>query len=165
MNAIAMRPALLSGYADHQVDRPVAIPAFDGSQMLKASQIMEVIYRYQHKSNSNAGTENSRTDIGLLTGLSQVYVYVKNSQPVKMALPAFPFKSPNTKAKVLGRLPDKAEEFALAHLNGLCDAIADVYEHGAKLTIISDGIVYNGTVPFPVTRRVASHTHFFLQIS
>ncbi len=63
-----------------------------------------------------------------------------------MCLPAFPFKSPNTSTKVLGRLPDKAEEFALAHLNGLCAAIGDVYPPGAKLMIISDGLVYNGTV-------------------
>lgn len=61
-----------------------------------------------------------------------------------MCLPAFPFKSPNTQSKVLGRLPDKGEEFAMAHLNGLCLAVKDIYPPGAKLTIVSDGLVYNG---------------------
>ncbi|KMU75792.1 pyoverdine/dityrosine biosynthesis protein [Coccidioides immitis RMSCC 3703] len=105
-----------------------------------AAKIIEVIYRYQRRGGI---TEGMQSDIGLLAGLTQIYSHVKASRPVKMALPAFPFKSPNTSVKVLGRLPDKAEEFALAHLNGLCAAIQDVYSPGAELTIISDGIVYN----------------------
>lgn len=64
-----------------------------------------------------------------------------------MALPAFPFKSPNGDVKVLGVLPDKAEDVALAHLNGLCAAIGDIYPPGAILTIVSDGLVYNGLSP------------------
>ncbi|KAH8130836.1 Clavaminate synthase-like protein [Trichoderma asperelloides] len=105
-----------------------------------AAKIIEVIYRYQNK---RAGSEGIESDIGLLAGLAQAYSHVKANQPIKMCLPAFPFKSPNTKVKVLGRVPDKAEEYALAHLNGLCAAIKDVYSPGAELTIISDGIVYN----------------------
>ncbi|KAI2601828.1 Pyoverdine/dityrosine biosynthesis protein-domain-containing protein [Hypoxylon sp. NC1633] len=66
-----------------------------------------------------------------------------------MCLPAFPFKSPNTSTKVLGRLPDKAEEFALAHLNGLCAAIGDIYAPGARLMIVSDGLVYNDLLGVP----------------
>jgi pyoverdine/dityrosine biosynthesis protein Dit1 len=106
-----------------------------------AAKVIEVIYRYQ---NRRAGSEGVESDIGLLAGLAQAYSHVKANQPIKMCLPAFPFKSPNTKVKVLGRLPDKAEEYALAHLNGLCAAIKDIYPPGAELTIISDGIVYNG---------------------
>lgn len=61
-----------------------------------------------------------------------------------MCLPAFPFKSPNTVGKVLGQIPDKAEEIALAHLNGMCLAVADMYEPGVQLVIVSDGLIYNG---------------------
>ncbi|PVH97869.1 Clavaminate synthase-like protein, partial [Periconia macrospinosa] len=61
-----------------------------------------------------------------------------------MVLPAFPFKSPNSTTKVLGNTPDKAEETALAHLNGLCSAIGEVYSPGACLVVVSDGLVYNG---------------------
>ena len=46
--------------------------------------------------------------------------------------------------KVLGILPDLGEELALMHLNGLCESIAEIYEHGAELVITSDGLVYNG---------------------
>lgn len=76
-------------------------------------------------------------------------------------LPAFPFKSPSSK-KVLGALPDLAEEIFLRRsvsitsqaqschltppvyrLEDLCLSVEDIYEHGAKLKIVSDGIVYS----------------------
>ncbi|KAF2087669.1 putative pyoverdine/dityrosine biosynthesis protein [Saccharata proteae CBS 121410] len=68
---------------------------------------------------------------------------IEQQIPIPLVLPAFPFKSPNTAEKSLGVLPDKAEEVSLFHLQGLCDNIKHYYEHGAQLTIVSDGIVYN----------------------
>jgi pyoverdine/dityrosine biosynthesis protein Dit1 len=41
-------------------------------------------------------------------------------------------------------MPDFGEELALAHLNGLCQNIAEVYAPGADVYISSDGLVYNG---------------------
>lgn len=87
-----------------------------------------------------AGSVGDGTRSGCCEYLSIVYSQVKSAEPIRLCLPAFPFKSPNSTRKVLGKLPDKAEEFALAHLNGLCLAIGDVYPPGAKLTIVSDGI-------------------------
>ena len=69
---------------------------------------------------------------------------VEDQVKIRLVLPAFPFKSPNNVDKVLGNLPDKAEEVSLALLQGLCDAIQDVYPPGASLVLVSDGIVYNG---------------------
>jgi len=74
----------------------------------------------------------------------QVKAFVKEGRPVQMILPAFPFKSPNRGKKVLGTLPDLGEEFALAHLQGLCANIQAVYNPGAEVFIASDGLVYNG---------------------
>lgn len=68
---------------------------------------------------------------------------IQNKQPIHLILPAFPFKSPNRVDKVLGSLPDMGEEIALARLDGLCAQINDVYP-GTSLTILSDGLVYNG---------------------
>ena len=48
--------------------------------------------------------------------------------------------------KVLGKLPDLGEELALMHLNGLCESIAEIYEHGAEISLASDGLVYNGNL-------------------
>ena len=62
-----------------------------------------------------------------------------------MCLPAFPFKSANKVYKAFGFLPDKAEEIALARLHAMCKRIEEIYAPGACVTIISDGLVYNGS--------------------
>ncbi|MCJ1248313.1 hypothetical protein MMC30_005530 [Trapelia coarctata] len=75
--------------------------------------------------------------------LARINKFVAQNEPILMALPAFPFKSPSKKIKVLGDLPDKGEEVALSHLQGFCLAIRDVYPPGAKVYIVSDGLMYN----------------------
>lgn len=69
---------------------------------------------------------------------------VQTKELIHLILPAFPFKSPNRVDKVLGSLPDMGEEIALARLDGLCAQINEVYP-GTSLSILSDGLVYNGT--------------------
>ena len=81
---------------------------------------------------------------GLSSFIPTVLEQVKKGEPIRMVLPAFPFKSPNARDKVLGVLPDMGEELALHHLNGLCRNIAQVYGPGADAYISSDGLVYNG---------------------
>jgi pyoverdine/dityrosine biosynthesis protein Dit1 len=112
--------------------------------MTLSQRILEVILRYRSPLPQDA---QDRSDEGALHFLALIYRSVKKNEPVRMVLPAFPFKSPNSDTKVLGALPDKAEEIALAHLNGLCAAVQDIYSPGAILTIVSDGLVYNGSFP------------------
>lgn len=81
---------------------------------------------------------------GLESFVPTVMAQVEKQEPIRMILPAFPFKSPNARDKVLGVLPDFGEELALAHLNGLCENVAQVYKPGAEVYISSDGLVYNG---------------------
>ncbi|KAK8112313.1 uncharacterized protein PG998_008770 [Apiospora kogelbergensis] len=102
-----------------------------------ASRILAVIERYRLLCPGQPSAESHAKF------LEQIAARVAGGREIRMCLPAFPFKSPNTATKVLGRLPDKAEEFALAHLHGMCAAIGDSYAPGARLTIISDGLVYN----------------------
>ncbi|KAJ6131835.1 Pyoverdine biosynthesis [Penicillium samsonianum] len=74
---------------------------------------------------------------------------IVRQEPIRMILPAFPFKSPNARSKVLGTMPDFGEELALAHLNGLCQNIGEVYAPGADVYISSDGLVYNDILGVP----------------
>jgi pyoverdine/dityrosine biosynthesis protein Dit1 len=76
--------------------------------------------------------------------LSVINTFVQVGERIEACLPAFPFKSANKVYKVLGSLPDKAEELALERLNSMCAKIKQVYRPGARVTIISDGITYNG---------------------
>ncbi|KAK8085864.1 ABC1 transport [Apiospora hydei] len=81
--------------------------------------------------------------------LSVIDHFVAAGKPVQMCLPAFPFKSANKVYKVFGILPDKAEELALDRLNTMCVRIGEIYAPGAKLLIISDGLVYNDLLCIP----------------
>ncbi|GMG02586.1 unnamed protein product [Aspergillus oryzae] len=120
---------------------PVESIVFDAKALQKATEILNVIYRYRAPVPESV---EDRSDEGTLKFLPLIYSRMKAHQAIQLILPAFPFKSPNRKNKVLGTLPDKGEETALSHLNGLCAAITDIYEPGAILTIASDGLVYNG---------------------
>ncbi|KAK7992579.1 putative ABC1 transport protein [Apiospora saccharicola] len=81
--------------------------------------------------------------------LSIVDGFVLSEQRVEMCLPAFPFKSANKVYKVFSVLPDKAEELALERLNTMCVRIGEIYAPGAKVLIISDGLVYNDLLCIP----------------
>lgn len=105
------------------------------------SKILDVIFDYALNKFDNT---KERLAAGAPKFLSIIARFVSEGKQVQMCLPAFPFKSANKIHKVLGTLPDKAEELALGRLNSMCAYIGDFYKPGAKLTIISDGLVYNG---------------------
>lgn len=106
-----------------------------------SNRILDVILEYSlSKFDSTAELHNA----GRPKFLAVISRFVRSKQKVVMCLPAFPFKSANKVEKVLGTLPDKAEELALGRLNTMCATIGQFYEPGAELTIISDGLVYNG---------------------
>ncbi|WP_372371627.1 L-tyrosine/L-tryptophan isonitrile synthase family protein [Candidatus Uabimicrobium sp. HlEnr_7] len=77
--------------------------------------------------------------------LPNIISAVKNNKPVTFVLPAFPGKSPNLK-KVLGTLPDRAEELSLDFLGDLCKRIKKYYLPGIKIIICSDGRVFSDVV-------------------
>ncbi|KAK4185492.1 Pyoverdine/dityrosine biosynthesis protein-domain-containing protein [Podospora australis] len=117
----------------------------DEADVKMTSDILNIISKYRLEKHGSGPASGHDT----LKFFAVVYDQVKTNESIKMCLPAFPFKSPNHTTKVTGRLPDMTEQFALAHLNGLCAAIGDIYKPGAELTIISDGLVYNDLLGVP----------------
>ncbi|OOF94595.1 hypothetical protein ASPCADRAFT_50487 [Aspergillus carbonarius ITEM 5010] len=118
----------------------------DHEALQKAVEILSIIGLYRTPVPEG---EKDRSDEGNLKFLSILYGKIRVQEPIQMILPAFPFKSPNKKNKTLGCLPDKGEDVSIAHLNGLCAAIGETYAPGAKLTIASDGLVYNDILGVP----------------
>ena len=119
----------------------IFLESTDGPCMETAVKIMQILQSYSVNCKDNGTLWED-----LETFLPTITACIEKDEPVRMALPAFPFKSPNSQQKSMGILPDLGEELALNHLNGLCLNIAQVYEHGAEVHIISDGLVYNGTL-------------------
>ncbi|KAM0582627.1 hypothetical protein ACHAP6_008793, partial [Verticillium nonalfalfae] len=102
--------------------------------------ILDIIFEHALNKFDNTQELLEKREINFLSVIAR---FVAAQQPVKTCLPAFPFKSANKVYKVLGNLPDKAEELALGRLNSMCVQIRNVYSPGASVTIISDGITYN----------------------
>ncbi|KAL8835899.1 MAG: hypothetical protein Q9170_003126 [Blastenia crenularia] len=104
------------------------------------AKILSIISAYRHRS-ANVPDRFAKFAPQLETQLNDT---VSHKEPVEFILPAFPFKAPaeDNKSKTLGSLPDKAEEIALQTLDHFADSIADIYEGGAKVIIVSDASVY-----------------------
>ena len=86
--------------------------------------------------------EGERKALGVVHKfLTQIERYIARNEPVCMVLPAFPFKSANKTTKILGPFSDKGEEVALRHLNRFCQGIDEMYMYGARVYIVSDGLV------------------------
>lgn len=107
-----------------------------------SERILDIIFDYALNKFDDS---KDRLAAGAANFLSVIDKFVAAGTRVEACLPAFPFKSANKVYKVLGTLPDKAEELALERLNAMCVRIREVYTPGAQVTIISDGITYNGT--------------------
>ncbi|MEZ4752087.1 MAG: isocyanide synthase family protein [Bdellovibrionota bacterium] len=83
---------------------------------------------------------------------------VRAGRPIEFVLPAFPGKSPNP-AKVLGHLPDLAEEKALEFLDSLCRQVQKIYRPGARIILCSDGRVFSDLVGMKEAQVTAYQAH------
>lgn len=77
--------------------------------------------------------------------LPRIISAIEKKNPITFVLPAFPGKSPNPE-KVLGPLPDLAEQLSLQFLGSLCQKIKQIYSPGVKIILCSDGRVFSDIV-------------------
>jgi pyoverdine/dityrosine biosynthesis protein Dit1/AcrR family transcriptional regulator len=91
------------------------------------------------------GTPVEASEAARALHVQRVQYFVDAKQPIELVLPAFPAKAPNAN-KVLGRLPDLAEQLALESLASLLSEIAEAHPPGAELIICSDGHVFADVV-------------------
>jgi hypothetical protein len=132
-------PSGLGFSLSNEKSRIAAPPSLEVREV--SHQILDIIFEYALNKFDDS---KIRLAAGAPKFLSIIDQFVKDGARVETCLPAFPFKSANKIYKVLGALPDKAEELALERLNSMCTRIKEVYKPGARVTIISDGITYNG---------------------
>lgn len=136
----------------------------DGSTATSA-KILSIIYKYRL---TKAADAHDRWVEGTPKFLDIIENFVRQAKSIQMCMPAFPFKSANKVYKVLGTLPDRAEEAALEYMNTMCAEIKAIYSPGAKLLVVSDGLVYNGKChPIVLTQssKYANVTAFFARSS
>lgn len=107
-----------------------------------ARRIMFYVMQFRRIAGSKKSCATSHCEACLAPHLQRVVAAIERAQPIIFVLPAFPAKSPNL-AKVLGPLPDMAEQISLQFLNHLCEQIQTMYAPGAKVILCSDGRVFN----------------------
>jgi L-tyrosine isonitrile synthase len=111
---------------------------------MTVSRIMDIVTTTQrHIPGSACATRSCPRCVS--THGEKIRAHLRENAPVRFLLPAFPGKSPNPR-KVLGVLPDKAEELALEFLNDICRRIGSHYPPGAEIIICSDGRVFSDVV-------------------
>lgn len=78
---------------------------------------------------------------GLLS--QKMKTFVDAGKPIEFVLLGFPMKSPNDRDKVLGKLPDLAEEASFTNLAKFNDLIKSEYAPGVNINVVSDGFVFS----------------------
>lgn len=86
------------------------------------------------------------SSIGVDVLRSKISKFIMQEKPISFVLPGFPAKSRNTRTKVLGALPDGAEEVSLLQFAKFANEVQGVYTKGASINIVSDGYVFNDMV-------------------
>ncbi|KUM56496.1 hypothetical protein ACN42_g10719 [Penicillium freii] len=128
-------------------DSPFASPLQSTSHIKETSRlILDIFLEYALNKFDYSEDRLEGYEDGFLSVIGR---FVSEGACVQACLPAFPFKSANKVYKVLGSLPDKAEELALERLNTLCRRVRGIYPPGASIVIISDGITYNDLLCIP----------------
>jgi pyoverdine/dityrosine biosynthesis protein Dit1 len=74
--------------------------------------------------------------------IHKIQGYLQQSRMIPMRICGFPFKSTNTEKKVLGSSVDMAEFVSILTLYHICSEISILHPLGARVTIISDGIIF-----------------------
>lgn len=110
-----------------------------------ARKILLEVMRFRRIAGSKKSCATSTCDKCLKPHLIQVVAAIEAQQPITFVLPAFPGKSPNP-AKVLGTIPDMAEQRSLEFLEDLCQRIKTLHPPGAHIILCSDGRVFNDIV-------------------
>ena len=109
-----------------------------------ATKVLNIVLHFRRAAHSHSTCDHNCIPCQS-PHLLKVITAIRNAKPITFVLPAFPGKSPN-QSKVLGPLPDMAEQLALEFLQQLCDRIKEVYAPGAEIILCSDGRVFSDVV-------------------
>jgi pyoverdine/dityrosine biosynthesis protein Dit1/AcrR family transcriptional regulator len=133
---------------------PLVAPRPDLEATDVARRILGSLFRHRRLQPGAGACADLPCDECFALHLPRVRRAVLAGEPVRLLLPAFPAKSPNPR-KVLGELPDMAEEVALVFLQSVADEIRAIYPPGVVTTVCSDGRVFGdlvGVTDHAVTR-------------
>ncbi len=110
-----------------------------------AKSVLAEIMAFRRIPTSHKSCNNADCDRCSSWHLPKMVNRIELREPIQLVLPAFPGKSPNLE-KVLGPLPDLAEQLSLIFLSHLCQKIKRLYSPGVHIILCSDGRVFSDVV-------------------
>ncbi len=73
----------------------------------------------------------------------KIKTFVSAGTPIEFVMLGYPMKSVNNRDKVLGILPDKAEEVSIENFDSFNKLVKQFYTPGVHINIVNDGLVFN----------------------
>jgi pyoverdine/dityrosine biosynthesis protein Dit1 len=74
---------------------------------------------------------------------NQIEKFTSSQQPISFAMLGLPFKSTNSRDKVLGELPDLGEELTIKNFEDFNNHVKSAYAPGVSIVVASDGYMFN----------------------
>lgn len=107
--------------------------------MLLADNIVGVFEKYRMMPSAIDEFEQK----GKSVFVDKIHNYVKNNRTIEFVMLGFPFKSTNTRDKVISNVPDLGEKMSIDTFKSFTSEINAIYATGAKISIMSDGLIFN----------------------
>lgn len=107
--------------------------------MLIAEELVGVFSKYR----MTPTAVDAFDTVGKQKMIEKFEVFVKNQQQIQFVMLGFPFKSTNSRDKVIGTMPDEGERLSIATFDSFVKEIESIYKPGARINIASDGFVFN----------------------
>ena len=81
--------------------------------------------------------------VGKIKMVEKLNHFIKDQKEIQFVMLGFPFKSTNSRDKVIGELADEGERISLQTFQSFTEEISSIYNPGARINIASDGLVFN----------------------
>lgn len=119
-------------------------PMYKSKKIAALLQEYSLTYDIDAKSiNNNFTIKHELSELTTCEALmNKIGNFVHHKKPIVLTMVGFPYKSSNTKDKVLSSMADGAERYSLVYIHTLLEKIKKIYEPGAKLFIFTDGIAF-----------------------
>lgn len=96
--------------------------------------------------------------------LKKLNYFIQQQQPIILTMVGFPYKSVNTKEKVISSTADAAERYSLVYLQQFLDKIKKIYKPGIQLKIFTDGIVF-GDLEYVLDDTIETYENMLKKMS
>lgn len=113
--------------------------------MGKTEQILDVFQKFR----MNPTPIDQYETVGKQILRQKIDSFISQGSQIKFVMLGYPMKSANDRDKVVGKLPDMAEEVSLMNLADFNTQVKKVYEPGVEVNIANDGYVFNDLLGIP----------------